>query len=67
MLSESDEDKRFEGEVEYLNDLDNGDKYQEVYVLVQRLFEIFEKESSQKNRKNIMSCFGNSPRKTIVL
>ena len=67
MLSEIDEDKRFEGEVEYLNDLDNGDKYQEVYVLVQRLFENFEKESSQKSRKNIMSCFGNSPRKTIVL
>jgi len=66
MLSESDEDKRFEREIEYLNDLDV-DKHKEVYVLIQRLFEIFETESSQKNRKTMMSCFGNSPRKTIVL
>lgn len=40
MLSESDEDKRFEREIEYLNDLDV-DKYKEVYVLIQRLFEVF--------------------------
>ena len=36
------------------------DKYKEVYVLIQGLFNIFERESSQKNRQT-MTMFWEFP------
>ena len=63
-----DDDKEFEKEQELERDKEKFlDECKEVYLLVKILFEMFEKESSQKTGRLLCNLVGNFPRKISVL